>query len=235
MMIVVLWRDAVVSIPRYDSHAYTLAWEWTLPVLLIAQAWAGLDTLSAVARLYRTFGNFVIRLYLLCLAISVTICGLSLPLELRYVTRGEAELRSLFLLQRCVDSWIALTLILVCVFLGCFTAPSKKPSRNLVLHTILLSAYFASYAALFVVENLTALGGAVMIERAQFVLVVLLYAGWAAGLSKQGAESEPWPQIEVILLRRTDRSEGSCHFVANHDPPQPDRINESPHRRSVAS
>lgn len=203
MMMVVLCRDAVVSIPRYDSHAYTLAWEWTLPALLIAQAWAGLDTLTAVERLYRTFGSLVIRLYWLCLAISVAVCGVVLPFELRRLTRDEAELRSLFLLQRCVDSWIALTLILVSVFLACFTAPSKKPSRNLVLHTILLSAYFGGYAALFVAENLTPLGGAVIVERAQFVLVALLYAGWALGISKQGAESEPWPQIDVILLRST--------------------------------
>jgi hypothetical protein len=203
MMIVVLWRDAVVSIPSYDSHAYTVAWEWTLPVLLIAQACAGLDTLNAVERLYRTFGRLVIRLYLFCLAISLLISGAALPFELRRVTSEEAQLRSLFLLQRCVDSWIALTLILVSLFLARFTAPSKKPSRNLVLHTILLSAYFAGYAALFIAENLTALGGAVILERVQFVLVVLLYASWAAGISKQGAESEPWPQIDVILLRRT--------------------------------
>lgn len=201
MLGAVLWRDAVVSIPRYDSHAYTVAWEWTLPVLLAAQVWAGLDTLRAVARLYPKFGDLVLRLYFSCLGISVAVCCLSLPFELRHLTGGETLLRELFLLQRCIDSWIAVTLILVCVFLARFPAPSKKPPRNLVLHTFLLSTYFGGYAALFVVENLNALGGAAIAERALFVLIVLVYAGWAAGLSKEGAHSEPWPQIDVILLR----------------------------------
>lgn len=201
MLGVVLWRDAVVSIPRYDSHAYTVAWEWTLPVLLATQIWAGLDTLRTVAALYRNFGNFVLRLYLACLVISVAVCCAAVPFELRRFTGQETLLRGLFLMQRSIDGWIAGTLILVSVFLVCFTAPAKKPPRNLVLHTVLLSAYFGGYAVLFLIENLTALGAAAIAERAQFVLIALVYAAWAAGLSKKGAESEPWPQIDVMLLR----------------------------------
>ena len=201
MLSAVLWRDAVVSIPRYDSHAYTVAWEWTLPVLLAAQLWAGLDTLRAVARLYPKFGRFVLRLYLSCLGISVAVCCLSLPFELRRLSGGEQLLRELFLLQRSVDSWIAVTLILVSVFLARYPAPSKKPPRNLVLHTFLLTSYFGGYGILFIAENLTVLGGAAIVERAQFVMILLVYAAWAAGLSKEGAHSEPWPQLDVILLR----------------------------------
>lgn len=204
MLAAVLARDAIVSIPPYDSHAYTVAWECTLLPLLAAQVWAGLDTLLSVARLYPKFGKFAVRLYVICLGISVAFCCLSLPFELRRLTGAETVLRGFFLLQRCTDSCIAGTLLLVSLFLARFPAPSKKPPRNLVLHTFLLTAYFGGYALLFLAENLTALGGAAIAERAQFVLIVLIYAAWAAGLSKEGTRSEPWPQVDVILLRTVD-------------------------------
>jgi hypothetical protein len=204
MLGVVLARDAIVSIPRYDSHAYTVAWEVTLPVLLGAQMWAGFDTLRATARIYSTFGTFAVRLYTACLLLSTALCGLSFPFELRRLSGAEALLRELFLLQRCTDSCIAGTLILAAVFPAVHRAPSQQPPRNLVLHTILLSLYFSGYAALFLAENLTVLGGAAMFERVQFVLVILVYAAWAIGLSKEGARSAPWPEIDVFVLRTID-------------------------------
>ncbi len=204
MLAMVLARDAIMAIPSYRSHSYTVAWEWTLPPLLAVQVWAGLDTLRAVARLYPKFGNFAVRLYLVCMAISVAACCVSLPFELGRLSGEETFLRALFLLQRWVDSWIAGTLMLVSVFLARFPAPSKKPPRNLVLHTVLLTIYFAGYAVLFLTENLTTLGGAAIAERAQLALTLLVFAAWATGLSKEGAGSESWPQIDVILLRTVD-------------------------------
>jgi hypothetical protein len=201
MLGVVLMRDGIVSIPEYNTHAYAVVWAWTLPVLLTAQVWAGLDTLKAVARLYPKIGRFAVRLFLTCLAITVAVCCLGLPFELHRLSDEDAALRALFLLHRSVDSWIAGTLILVAVFFARFPAPLKQPPRNLVLHTILLSLYFSGYAALFFAENLMSLGSAVLVERLQFILVVALYAVWAAGLSKSGENSEPWPEIDVLVLR----------------------------------
>jgi hypothetical protein len=201
MLGVVLIRDGIVSIPVYNTHAYAVVWAWTLPVLLAAQVWAGLDTLKAVARLYPKIGRFAVRLFLTCLVITVAVCCLGLPFELHRLSDEDAALRALFLLHRSVDSWIAGTLILVAVFFARFPAPLKQPPRNLVLHTILLSLYFSGYAALFFTENLMSLGSAVLVERLQFILVVALYAVWAAGLSKSGENSEPWPEIDVLVLR----------------------------------
>lgn len=200
MLSMVLARDIVVSIPKYDTQAYILAWEWTLFPLLAAQVWAGLDNLRAVAGLYPAIGGFAVRLYLSCLAISAAVCSLTLPFELRDISGGATFLRSLFLLQRCVDSWIAGTLLLVSVYLVRFPAPALKPPRNLVLNTVLLTIYFGGYAVLFMLENLAPLGGAAIAEQAQFVLVILVYAAWTAGLSKAGQRSEPWPQIDVVLV-----------------------------------
>ncbi len=206
MLGVVLVRDAALSIPRYNTHAYAVIWEWTLPVLLAAQLWAGFDTLRAIARLYPNIGRFAVRIFLACLAITVTVCCLSLPFELHRLAGPEALLRSLFLLHRCVDSWIAGTLILVVVFFARFPAPLRRPPRNLVMHTLLLSLYFTGYATLFLVENLAPLGAVAALERIQFGLVVLLYTVWAICLSRSGENREPWPQIEVMLLRAVEHA-----------------------------
>jgi hypothetical protein len=201
MLGVVLVRDGVVSIPTYNTHAYAMAWAWTLPALLAAQVWAGLDTLKAVARLYPKIGRFAVRLFFVCLAITVGVCCLGLPFEIHRLKGEEAALRALFLLHRSVDSWIAGTLVLVAVFFARFPAPLKQPPRNLVLHTILLSLYFGGYAALFFVENLASLGSVVVAERLEFILIIGLYSAWAMCLSKKGETSEPWPEIDVMVLR----------------------------------
>jgi hypothetical protein len=201
MLGVVLVRDGVVSIPSYNTHAYAMAWAWTLPALLAAQVWAGLHTLKAVARLYPKIGRFAVRLFLACLAITVGVCCLGLPFELHRLRGEEAALRALFLLHRCVDSWIAGTLVLVAVFFARFPAPLKQPPRNLVVHTILLSLYFGGYAALFFVENLASLGSVVIAERLESILIIGLYSAWAMCLSKKGETSEPWPEIDVMVLR----------------------------------
>jgi hypothetical protein len=201
MLGVVLVRDGIVSIPDYDTRAYAITWAWTLPALLVAQIWAGLDTLKAVARLYPKIGSFAVRLFLTCLAITVVVCCVGLPFELHRLKGEEAALRALFLLHHCVDCWIAGTLVLVAVFFARFPAPLKQPPRNLVIHTILLSLYFGGYAALFFAENLASLGSIVSAERLQFALVVVLYSVWAMCLSKRGETSEPWPEIDVMVLR----------------------------------
>lgn len=203
MLGVVVVRDVLLSIPHFKTHAYAATWEWSLPALLVAQMWAGLDTLRAVARLYPEIGKLAVRIFLSCLATTITICCLSLPFELHHLAGEETLLRSLFLLHRCVDGWIAGTLILVAAFFARFPAPVKQPPRNLVIHTVLLSVYFSGYAVLFIAENLAPLGAVASVERIQLLLVVVLYTIWAICLSKKGERSEPWPQIDVILLKKT--------------------------------
>jgi hypothetical protein len=207
MLAVVLLRDAALSIPSFYTHSYAVVWEWSLPALLAAQIWAGLDTLRAVGQLYPKIRKFAIRVFLSCLAITAAGCCLTLPIELRRVTDQETVLRTLFLLQRSVDGCIAGTLILVAAFFARFPAPLKRPPRNLVIHIVLLSIYFGGYAVLFVGENLAALGALVTLERIQFILVVILYAVWVFGLSRGGEDSEPWPQIDVILLKAVKQTD----------------------------
>lgn len=206
MLGVVLMRDATLSVPRYNTHAYAVIWEWTLPALLAAQLWAGFDTLRAIARLYPKIGKFAVRLFLACLAITVIVCCLSLPFELHRLAGPEALLRSLFLLHRCVDSWIAGTLILVAVFFARSPAPLRRPPRNLVMHTLLLSLYFGGYAALFLAENLAPLGAVATLERVQFGLVILLYTVWLICLSRSGENRDPWPQMDIMLLRTVEHA-----------------------------
>ena len=201
MLATVLLRDLTLLLIPYHSHSYTLAWECTLPIVLVMQMWAGYETLRAVAELYPKLGGLAIRLFLVCLSITVAGCSLGLPFELHRIAGDEIFLRSLFLLQRWVDSWIAGTLILVALFFMRFPAPAKQPPRNLVIHTVLLAVYFAGYSVLFFMENLVPLGSAEISERLQLSLIMLLYILWATCLSVKGQNIEPWPQIDVIAIK----------------------------------
>ncbi len=206
MLLIVLLRDLILLIPRYYTHAYAVLWECSLPALLAAQIWVALDTLRAVARLYPKMGNLVIRIFLICLIITVIVCCVTLPFELRRLMGDETVLRAFFLVHRSVDAWIGGTLILVAFFFARSPAPLKQPPRNLVLHTVLLSIYFSGYGILFAAENLARLGSVAALERIQVMLVVLLYTAWAIGLSKGGEKSEAWPELEIILFETSKPS-----------------------------
>lgn len=204
MLGVVIGRDVVLASLHYDSHPYIIVWEFSLPVVLVSQIYAGLQTLIAVARLYPRFGAFTVRLFLACLTLTVACCCLGLPFELHRLGGEEAFLRSFFLAQRWVDSSIAGTLILTSLFLMRRPAPPRQPSANLILHTTLLSVYFTGYAALFFFENLVPLGAMQVMERVQFSLVVLLYAIWTIRLSLKRQRTGLWTEVDAILLRKVN-------------------------------
>ncbi len=214
MLGVVVARDVLLACLRYDSHPYVLVWSYSLPVILVSQIYAGLQTLISVARLYPRFGRLAVLLFLTCLALTLAFCCVGLPFELHRLSGGEAVLRSFFLAQRWVDSSIAGTLILTSLFLMRSPAPPKQPPFNLVLHTTLLSIYFSGYAVLFFVENLTSLGSAQIFERAQFSLIVVLYLMWASCLSLKRQRPIAWKQIEAFSLRRvpTPTESTALHF-----------------------
>jgi hypothetical protein len=178
-----------------ESHAYAVAWEAVLPIRLASQAWAAFSTYQAVASLYQRMGRFAVWLFAGALSLAVLICCGTLPWEIRRIGGNESFIRAMFLLYRWVDGIAAGGLILTCGFLAGLPRPMKLLSSNLIRHTLLLALYFATVAALFLVENLGHLGGAIWLERLHFMFVGLLYAGWAVGLSKRGEASEPWPEI----------------------------------------
>jgi len=200
MLAVLVARDVALAIPPYTSLAYTYIWGWTFPLVLGAQIWAGFENLQCIGRLYPKIGNFAKRLFIVCFVITVIGCCTGLPFELHRIGGQEALLRALFLVQRWVDCWIAGTLILVALFFARFPAPLKKPPRNLVVHTVLLSLYFTTYGLLYFVENLAPLGAVETAEQAQLSAIVMLYAVWATLLSSDGQKSEAWPEISVIVL-----------------------------------
>ena len=62
LLAVGLARDAVlICFP--PTHAYTLAWMITLPILLHAQAAAAVGCYGRIADLYPGIGRFAVRLY----------------------------------------------------------------------------------------------------------------------------------------------------------------------------
>jgi hypothetical protein len=104
-----------------------------------------------------------------------------------------------------MDSLIAGTLILTGAFLLRFPAPLKQLSPNLVLHFLLLSAYFSAHGALFFAENLAPLGAVATLEHLQLALVVILYAVWAICLSPNGSTSESWPRLDTAVVELVEQ------------------------------
>jgi hypothetical protein len=208
MLAIGLARDLVLLVVPYESHSYTIAWEVSLPPLLLAHLWAALATFGALTSLYQRPGKFATGLLVTSLAITVILCCAAMPFETLLIARAEALLRTLFLLNRWVDSLCAGTLIFAAVFLS--TRVKMLPA-NLLRHTCLLAGYFTAGSLTWLIENLTPLGAAVWVERADFAAVSLLYIGWICLLSRSGERAVYWPkawhltQMANSLLRSTAR------------------------------
>lgn len=198
-------RDLILLLPSdYRSHSYALAWEITLPFLLLAQASAAVETYAAIASLYAKIGTFAVRLFRGALVATALACCLGLPFETRQIAGVESTVRSLFLLDRWMNSLMAGGLILAVAYLARYPRPLKVMPRNLVLHTTLLCTYFVLYSIVPFVLNLIPLGQGLWVQVLLFAAVLALYASWIAGLSAEGERSEAWPEIDARTLEQME-------------------------------
>ncbi len=201
MITVGLLRDVILLLPSdYRSHSYALAWEITLPFLLLAQAVAAVATYAAIASLYAKIGAFAVRLYGGALAATAIGCCIGLPFETRHIAGVEASVRSLFLLDRWMNSLMAGGLILAVVYLARFPRPLRVMPSNLMLHTTLLSAYYALYSIVPFLLNLVPLGQGLWVQVVLLTAVLALYVCWITGLSAEGERTEAWPEIDPRTL-----------------------------------
>jgi hypothetical protein len=204
-LLVGVLRDIALSRIPYESHAYTVAWEASLPLTLGSHALAAVAAYAAIADLYPKIGHFAVWLFVSCLALAALCCCGTLPWELNRIGGNQAFVRSLFLLWRWVDGLAAGGLVLASAFLFRFPRPLKRMPSNLLWHTALLAGYFSAYSFAALAENLMPMGAAAWIERAQFAMVALLYAAWTLALSRQGEESAAWEPLapdEAAAIRR---------------------------------
>jgi hypothetical protein len=192
-LVIGILRDLILLRPNYQTHAYTVLWESTLPMLLFGQVIAGLATYQAIAELYPKIGRFAVRLFAACLLVACLGCLAFLPLEMRRIGAEEAQLRVLFLIQRWVASILVGGLLLAVVFLSRYPAPLKRMPRNISVHTACIAAYFAAYAILYELENL------------QLATLCGIYVVWIVGLSQKGEVREPWPELDPAVKMLLDR------------------------------
>lgn len=215
MLFTGLLRDlALLSVNR-NTHAYTVAWEVTLPILLLAHAWAVMSTYRAIAHLYPGIGQFAELLFASCLVISAMFCFAGLGWEMRRIGGAEAVLRSVFLLYQWVDGLAAGGLLLASTFFLRLPAPRKRLPLNLIRHICLLAAYFTSYALTCFAKNLSPLGLTAW-EYAHFTILIALYTGWALGVSAAGEQSEPWPGLSPEVAAQLNKREQIAHKLARY-------------------
>jgi hypothetical protein len=198
-------RDLVLLVPsNYSSHSYALAWAFTLPLLLLAQAAAAVSAYAAIAGLYANIGHFAVRLFQGTLGMTALFCCVGLPFETRHMVGDEIWVRSLFLFDRWMNSLMAGGLVLAIAYLARFPRPLKVMPSNLVLHATLLSAYFGLYSIVPFVLNLVPLGGALWVQVALLASVLVLYAVWTARLSTEGQRREAWPKLDDRTLEQIE-------------------------------
>ena len=211
-----LLRDSLLAVIPYDSHAYTVAWEATLPFLLAAHCFASSSAYRSVAGLYPKIGRFAVWLFTASLAIAAVCCFATLPWEAARIGGNEALLRSLFLLHRWIDGLAAGGLVFACLLLSRFPAPLRRMPANLTRHIQLLACYFAIYSAVCLVENLAPIGAAVWMERATFCIVAILYGGWTFGLSAAGERVDRWPEMPPEVLAHLNARSDFAGELARH-------------------
>jgi hypothetical protein len=204
-LLVDLARDLALLLPPYDSHPYTLIWEATLPVLLLAQIGAGVATYAAITELYPKIGPFAVKLFAACLILACLAGLVLLPFEVKRIGADEAPVRVFILVQRWVATLLAGGLVLAVLFLARFPRPLKKMPRNIMTHTACIALYFASYALLYAIKNLKSMHGAQWAAQGQLGFVCVLYLAWTVGLSKAGQASEPWRQLDPAVKQMLDR------------------------------
>jgi hypothetical protein len=199
MLATMLLRDlALMAIP-VRTLTYTVAWEATLPLVLLAHVWSATGTYRSIAALYPKIGNFALRLFAICLAAAFLSCFAGLPFETAHLVPGQAILRSVMLLYRWVDGIAAGALMLAVLFFQCFPSPLRTLPRNLIRHTALLFCYFGVYSLAYFAQNLVPLD-APALETGRMFLVTALYATWIFSLSAAGEFSEPWARTDSLAL-----------------------------------
>ena len=215
-LLINILRDLALLKPNYETHAYAVLWEETLPILLLAQIVAGIENYYAIANLYPGIGNFARRLFFACITAALIAGLLILPIELHRLGAEEPQLRMLFLSQRWTASLLAGALLMAVLFLSRYPAPLKRMPRNIRVHTACLALYFTSYAVLYTLENMAPLGSMVWAELGQLALVVLIYAAWTAGLARAGQESEPWPAPDAAANEVLDSRYQAAKKMLSH-------------------
>jgi hypothetical protein len=220
MLSVTLLRDLLLARMSFPAHSYTVAWEATLPVLLVSHAYAAISAYTAIAAMYAKIGRFAIRLFVAALVVAAILCAFTtFSWELKRITGTEAFVRWCFLLYRWVDGLAAGGLIQVTAFLSLFRKPFKRMPTNVTRHAALLAAYFSCQSALFFGQNLSGLSGIITVQHLAFTFIAILYLGWTVLLSPHGELTEPWPALpSAVLDHLNDRGEFAAK-LARHAAP----------------
>jgi hypothetical protein len=208
MQSAMILRDLALFFIPVNSRTYTSAWEFSLPLVLLSQGYAGIACYRAIAGLYPRIGSFAIKLFAAALALTALLCLAGLPVELRN-WHTDPIFRSLIVCYRWIDTLLAGGLVLATAFLARFPAPLKKLPANLFRHTALLAGYFAVYAitAFLPIERFS------QTYPIRSTLVCLLYAAWTVALTKRGEECEVWLGIDSETATWVDRRNAQAELL----------------------
>jgi hypothetical protein len=214
-------RSGVLRLLNPSASAYGWMWLYTEPLVWILFGYATFELSAIALRDYRGLASLSRKTLLAGLSVCLVASLATLVVDLSQ-SRGDFPLLlAANLARRAIWSTLTLYLLLLAGFLLWFPVPI---SRNLLLHTVLLSLYSLAGTATLFVRNL--LGPSVVSPVSTALLAVygLCLIGWL-GLTRAG-ERRPagmrphWrPETERHLLDQLSALNTSlARSAANHAP-----------------
>jgi hypothetical protein len=168
-------RSGGLRLLNPSKTAYGWAWLLSEPLVWILFGYATLELTSRALRDYRGLASLSRTTLAAGLVVAVAVSLSSLRVDVSWSQGDFPVLLGFNLARRAVCSALSIYLLLLAGFLLWFPVPI---TRNLLLHTVLLSLYSLAAAATLFVRNV--LGPAVipLVSVALMIINQLCMAGW---------------------------------------------------------
>jgi len=205
-----------------SENAYAWAWMVTEPIVWILFGYIVFEQSSIALRSYRGLATVGRKGLLAALALSLLAALATLYVDVSHSKGDFPVLLAFNLARRAVWATLSLYLLLLACFLLWFPIPI---SRNLLLHTVLLTFYSAGETALLFVRNLLGPGVIPQVSTALLAITTAIVAGWL-GLTRAGeirpALARPrWhPETEHRLLEQLAALNSTLTDSAGRNPRQ---------------
>lgn len=176
-------RTGVLFFLPYGTDAYGWAFLSFIPLTSLCALLAIVEIYSLVFRGYKGIGTLSRWVITGGLVLAGGIAVLTAYPD--FGNRAEAYpiLLHFFVLQRAVDSALLLFLLFVTLFLVWFPVPL---SRNVILHTIVFGAAFASQALLLLIRDVAGNAPTHLLSTVSLAAEALCLLAWIFFLTKEG-------------------------------------------------
>ena len=166
------------------GEAYFYFWLFSEPIEWFVAAWVVLDVYSQVLQDYR--GLYTVGRWLLMVAVTIALLASGLTLLIPSRSTGQGQLLACYYLaERAINFSLVVFLLTILLLL---TRYPITLTRNVIVYSVVLSFFFLSYTAIYI---LVSTGGRSIISFAEYATQganLAALATWLAMLSRAGED-----------------------------------------------